>query len=603
MRLIYFACVTIICALVFSLARKPALALPTFSTDYNIIYDVNEQGSTHVTFNIGQKNNLSTVYATSFGLSLSQTNLENIQIRDAIGLINPTINTTDNLTNINFDFLNKVVGKDKVNQFSIQYDSSDIANKHGQIWEINIPRLEPNENTASQQILLRVPSKFGPPAYIDPKPVRSDGNNYYFNSAVLANKSISAVFGTTQFFRLNLKYNLHNPLDTDLETQIALPPQTPYQEIYLEKLDPPANDIQVDPDGNWLASYSIKPNSDINLTASIYAKLSFNPRRVNLTNPTTYTRETKYWNYSDPEIISKSSNLKSSKSIYDFVTDYLQYDYNRLNTNAAISNRQGATWAINNPLQAICTEFTDLFVAIARKNNIPSRELEGYALSSNDKLKPISLSKDVLHAWPEYYDQEKQTWIQIDPTWGNTTGGVDYFNKLDLNHIVFAIHGTDPIQPLPAGAYKTAVSTTKDVFVEISQPIEFPQPKFSLSYARQDQKRLYLTLANTSGVVGNASIKIISPTNYQATQSSFSLPPFSNTSLEINRPQTPLLRSSHQTLIINLNGQNISVDFTNQPYIQNYFIWGAAILFAAGLAGLTRSLYLRRRKQKSSLHW
>src|SRR3990167_9372248 len=167
-------------------------ALATFATDYVITYDINEQGLTNVTFNIAQKNNLSTVYATSFSLSLSQTNLKNIVVRDAAGSINPQISQTENVTNINFDFINKVVGKDKINQFSIQYDSADIANKQGSVWEINIPKLETNENTNNQQIILRVPSVFGQPAYIDPKPAKTEGSTFYFNSASLANKSIYA---------------------------------------------------------------------------------------------------------------------------------------------------------------------------------------------------------------------------------------------------------------------------------------------------------------------------------------------------------------------------------------------------------------------------
>jgi hypothetical protein len=99
-------------------------------------------------------------------------------------------------------------------------------------------------------------------------------------------------------------------------------------------------------------------------------------------------------------------------------------------------------------------EFTDLFIAISRAAGIPARELNGYAFTNNSKLRPLSLEQDILHAWPEYYNQQKKQWIPIDPTWGNTTGGVDFFNKLDYNHFTFVIHGTDSEFPLPAGAYR-----------------------------------------------------------------------------------------------------------------------------------------------------
>ncbi len=236
------------------LSASPIQAIATFSTDYIITYDVGEQGSTRVTFNIAQKNNLSTIYATSFSLSLSQTNLKNITVKDALGNITPEVSQTDNVTNINFDFKNKVVGRDEVNNFTIAFDSTDIATKQGSVWEINIPKLEPNENTNSQQIVLRVPPSFKQPAYIDPRPSRVDGNTYYFSSASLGNKSISALFGTTQYFKAQLTYNLKNPLPKTFSTQIALPPDTAYQTVFIKAIEPKPVSIAADPDGNWLAT-------------------------------------------------------------------------------------------------------------------------------------------------------------------------------------------------------------------------------------------------------------------------------------------------------------------------------------------------------------
>ena len=72
---------------------------------------------------------------------------------------------------------------------------------------------------------------------------------------------------------------------------------------------------------------------------------------------------------------------------------------------------------------------------------------------------------DVLHSWPEYWDREKGLWGPVDPTWGSTTGGVDYFSKLDLRHFAFVIHGADSEKPYPPGSYKLGPNPQKDVFV------------------------------------------------------------------------------------------------------------------------------------------
>lgn len=586
----------------FLLSTKVASALASFSTDYVVTYDINEQGQTRVTFNIDQKNNLSTVYATSFSLSLSQTNLKNILVKDANGPINPQISQTENVTNINFDFGNKVVGRDKVNQFSIQFDSPDIAVKQGSIWEINIPKLESNENTNSQQIILKVPLSFGEPAYIDPKPSRIENGNYVFTSATLSNKSISAVFGTTQYFKLQLIYNLNNPLGKNLTTQIALPPDTAYQTVYLKNISPPPKDIAADPDGNWLASYVVDPNSNLLITADLYINLSFNPKSFLTPNSDLYTRATKIWNYEDPNITAEAAGLTTPKSVYDFVTNYLSYNYNRIKDNSG-PTRPGAIWALANPQNAICTEFTDLFVALARKNNIPARENQGFAMSSNDKLKPLSLSKDVLHAWPEYYSLEKQTWVQVDPTWGNTTGGIDYFNKLDLNHLVFAIHGVDSIQPLPAGSYKTIGGGSKDVFVQVTNPIIFPNPTFEVSYGSTDAKHLFLNLKNTSGISSDASISITDDLHVNGIATSYHLVPFSTSTIELDIKQAPTLYPTTAPLIIDINGQKTTLSIAYQPNLPLGLILGVTVFTTIGLAFITRSLYLRRQSRHAPVHW
>ncbi|MEK7065617.1 MAG: hypothetical protein AAB961_01370, partial [Patescibacteria group bacterium] len=75
------------------------------------------------------------------------------------------------------------------------------------------------------------------------------------------------------------------------------------------------------------------------------------------------------------------------------------------------------------------------------------------------------------HSWPEYYDTELGRWIPVDPTWADTTGGIDYFSKLDFNHIAFAIHGENSEYPYPAGFYRKPDKTTRDVTVTFADII------------------------------------------------------------------------------------------------------------------------------------
>jgi hypothetical protein len=116
--------------------------------------------------------------------------------------------------------------------------------------------------------------------------------------------------------------------------------------------------------------------------------------------------------------------------------------------------------------------YTDLFIAMSRAAGIPARELNGYAYTADNVLRPISIEfrgTDVLHSWPEFYDPYFG-WVAIDPTWGSTTNGLDYFSKLDTNHFVFAIKGLSSESPLPAGAYKLEGTTDGDVQVGFADP-------------------------------------------------------------------------------------------------------------------------------------
>lgn len=601
MRLFRKFTLLIFLTLLFALfSVQKVFGLPQFSTDYVVIYDVSNDGLTHVTFDISQKNNLSAVYATSFSLSVSQTSIDNIRVHDAVAILVPDVTKTNNLTNITFNFADKVVGKDKVNHFIIEYDTKDVVTSQGSIWEINIPKIEANENTNSQSIVLNVPPQFPTPAYIDPQPSAINGRQYIFNNAVQGNKAISAVFGTTQFYRLKLHYSLSNPLNSPLSTQIALPPDTSYQQIFIEKLSPESHDLKVDPDGNWLASYQIEPNKSLDINAQIVVKLNFTPHPLTIIDPSIYTRPTKIWNFEDPDIAAKALGLSTPKSVYDFVTQYLHYDYSLINGSTV---RRGAIFAVENPDKAICTEFTDLFVAIARKNNIPSRELEGYAISGNDKLRPTSLSKDVLHAWPEYYDSSKKTWIQIDPTWANTTGGIDYFNKLDLNHIVFAIHGINPIEPLPAGAYKTNQSGLKDVIVEVIKPVDIPQADLNIKYRDQDANRIYLNADNPNGLSGNAKISVGKTPYTKDVQTDLTLAPFSSTSLEVPLINRPWLHQEAVPIIININGKPVTLIIVIEPGINRFIPIGAAAFLTVCIAFIAWRLHFFRRKAKTSIHW
>jgi len=454
----------------FSLTLKIVWAENEFETKYNISYQVSKSGIVNVNHHISLKNKLSRVYATQYTLTLPTTKVQNIKAQDNDGPCQIETFLGEETITIVIKFNQQVVGVDKTLDFDLSYEDLQSALKKGEVWEINIPKISDLSTIDEYSASLRVPESFGKAAFIRPEPIEEfnqDGfTTYRFNQTRLLSSGINATFGPFQIFDFTLFYHLKNTKLSAVETEIALPPDTAFQEIAIKKLDPAPLNISIDKDGNWLAKYLLDGKQSLDITMTGKAKL-FAQAQPNFPKATKDSLEkslnsSEYWPTKNQQIIELANNLKTPKAIYDYVVKTLDYNYDRIEQGI---ERLGALQALETPDQAICMEFTDLFIALARAAGIPAREINGYAYTDDIKLKPLNLVTDVLHAWPEYYDEEKGFWIPVDPTWEKTTGGVDYFYKNDLNHFVFVIHGEDADWPYPAGSYKTEQTLGKDVQV------------------------------------------------------------------------------------------------------------------------------------------
>ena len=108
----------------FAADPRSVQAITKFDTKYQVYYKVSDDGNTKVTFVINQKNNLSIVYATEYGISLNETKINNLKITDdGVVVANPSLVKSQNQTVISFPFVNKVVGKNKIRNFTIEYDT------------------------------------------------------------------------------------------------------------------------------------------------------------------------------------------------------------------------------------------------------------------------------------------------------------------------------------------------------------------------------------------------------------------------------------------------------------------------------------------------
>ncbi len=588
-----------VCLLLIS--PKPVSAEGEFKTYLNVEYAVNEKGTTTVIQHITLENVFSTLYATSYSITLQGVKVNNPRAsQDGRAL---KVEKTDNsgAVTIKVDFDDSVVGQGKRRVFDVSFDDDTIVTKTGEVWEVLVPKINSDTSYESYSVTLDIPKSFGNAAYMSPDPSTTNflgnTNQYIFNGDVAAKNGVSAAFGQFQVFDFNLVYHLENPLARVASIEIAIPPDSAFQKVNYKGITPAPSEVRIDADGNWLAKYDLKPRERVDVTATGAVQLFASGR--NFPRPTQSTlssnlKPSDFWQITDPEIVSLAKRLKTPRAIYDYVSLTLSYDYSRVQPNVT---RLGAIAALADPKSAICTEFTDLFIAIARAAGIPAREVNGYAYTENPQIQPISLVADVLHAWPEYWDSKNNIWVPVDPTWGSTTGGIDFYSKLDLRHFAFVVHGEDSTKPYPPGSYKLGANPQKDVFVSFGK---LPEKRTSVSQINTKTTGgiLFLGLKVNAQVVNpgpvglyDQDVKIYFDNTLYKQFKLDQLPVYGKYNFDINVPYGFFGHGTPDRVVIVVGNSSTEV-LTHKT---NFIIANASIVLIV-IFGLTTLTYFRIRK-------
>lgn len=573
------------------LFHPSTFAKENFSTDYNVTYKISENETTNVSLKVDLKNNTSQYYVSSYSVQTGFSDLSNISIRDSEGSITYQVNKNDKGSILTFSFNKNVVGINNTQSFTINFDTKEIASKFGSIWEVNIPGIANQSTFSTFNISIVTPDDFGNPSIIKPsvKNVNFSGRTLRFSKDDLGEGGIAISYGDYQVYNFDLKYNLYNKEVFPVTTELALPSNNNYQEVSISDIVPKPLDVTEDTDGNWLAKYRLSGGEKITVKVNGKAKISYKPNEEKLSDEQKkiYLKEDSYWETKNSEIIKLASQLKTPKNIYDYVVANLTYNQSRVKDTQI---RAGALGVLKNKKSAVCLEFTDLFIALTRAAGIPAREVEGFANTTNTASRPLSLFKDVLHSWPQYYDFEQNKWIMVDPTWENTTGGIDYFNVFDFDHFAFVIKGFSSTYPIPAGGYKFPNKETQDVQVTIGRSY---LPESSSLTAVSEFKNNYLAglpingnilVTNSSGVLSANQKVSVTSNSLSPSEMEFNLdeiPPYGHKLIPVNFKSRPILTNEEDTIKIVIDQSTIENRISIIPFYKSvlfYFILGGLII-------------------------
>jgi hypothetical protein len=503
------------------MVAAPVRADENFGVSLHSIYTVTQSGSTVVEQRFTLTNKKPTLFAKQYAIEFGSGKLKNVRVYDDSGTLPANVVTGENKTSIGLTFNDKIVGEGKTRTFTIQFETPDATVITGNVLEVYVPKLTNAEQYDSYDVTLRTPLRYGRPVRVSPQAFTLGTSNAYTELQFqnLGKESVSALFGEKQVFHYTLRYDLENSTNNIGIAQIALPPDTSRQKMEYFSLEPKPKEINRDADGNWIATYEIAAEKTLNVELSGKAVITLEPsQNINLPEPThDLLQEQKFWETQNTQITELSKKYSTPKDIYHYVVSTLTYNYKKVEGNV---ERMGALAALNDPTNAACQEFTDLFIAMSRAAGVPARRATGYAYTENNRLRPLSLIEDILHAWPEYYDAEKKDWVPVDPTWGNTTGGINYFDQFDFNHLVFAINGTSSTTPYSAGAYKLENQQGKNVFVEFGTDAAISDPSITKKVFRKPgllslfTNRYILELTNNTGAaVYSVPVQIVSNKN------------------------------------------------------------------------------------------
>lgn len=439
-----------------------------FSTTYDIEYSVNQDGTTDVTQNIKLKNLTDKFFPSSFSVTLPGTEVDQIEARDNKGPLATETALDGSNTKVTVRFTNQqIIGLNKEYPWTLSFKDKSIARNLAKVWNINLPKISQQTQVENLKLTLSVPSSFGDPDFISPKPsaiTESGGRiNLIFTQNELLNSGISAIFGDSLTFEFDLSYILKNNAIFPKYFNVAIPSDMSYQRAYIKSIEPHPENVVTDELGNVFAIFKVNSNQEYEVKVKGNAKTFLNSQQKDVIGEAQrsfYLKDSQFWDTSNPNIKTKLSEILMDQNPNDFekarivnkyVSNFLRFESQRIEKNDF--TRFGSITALNNPEKSLSAEFVDLETALLRASNIPTRQIIGFALPSENK--PFSFANQNLHTWLEFYDNNLG-WVITDPTWENTTSGADFFAFNDLNHIALVISGGDDKFVLP-GSVETRI--------------------------------------------------------------------------------------------------------------------------------------------------
>ncbi len=427
-----------------------------FSSTYQVEITFDKKGLSKISQKVSLKNLVEGCFASSYSLKINSPDVKEISGTDSLGKLTTSLKKNTSSSTIVAKLNDEVIGKNKSVTFDLNYKIDGLATKNGLVWDLIVPAIATDELVNSYNLKILVPSSYGKVFSIQPKAkdvvYGKKQHQIIFDKSAGFGKSIFVSFGDEQQISFKLKVPLENNGLLSKNISVYLPPETQKQQILFTKLDPKPERISQDSAGNFVAKYSVNGRDQVQVSIEGIARLvgegnkygfSDTPSAENLKN---YLAGGKFVQPQERLIQEKAQELKTAANIYDFVVSFLKYDNEAYQQNRG--EREPALFIIKNAPDSTNQGFVDLFTSLTKAAGISTRQVHGFALTSENSFQPTfvagPLKTSKMHVWAQVYDEKNKIWVNYDPTWGNTVG-VDYISADMTDRIgyFFSSNGDD----------------------------------------------------------------------------------------------------------------------------------------------------------------
>ena len=538
----YFFCSLLILLLFFH--RGVYAQQSHFFLDSNLHYQFFQSGLAKVSQKTTVTNLNSEFQPSNIVTTLGFLDLKNVSASDRFGAIFPVVNVSSQSSQITIAPHQPGAGINRKTTVNLVYQTESLMQKLGNIYVISIPAPNPNESYTIYDIVVDS-KELGTPIFVDPPTTK---NTWHLDQ--IKTSGITLLYWSQQSrvqdYFVSIKYVLTNKKLYSVNGQINLPFDSLGQTVAIEKLNPPPNQVRIDPSGNWVANYYLSPNASQTVLLE---------SRIQLTQP--------------DRIASNSSVL--AKQAYK-------------NTLEQLSSSSGQTVSCQLASKTLANEL--------KKNQINSRYVLG-------NLFP---TRNALHCWIEYLDPESYTWLSADPYLAYLTkhgGYLDFWDPLHIKLVTTVdsqnnLSNVSEIVVKPAGFDSPFPKNS-----QLDLRADFGKTTIS---GFQYSGKIYLqnsgstALNNLKLVVSTKKVPVIKTHVSIAT-----LPPMGTMQLTVDLEKVPWTFAQDDIITLEINGRDYSYPVSFIPIYQSSTFLTVGGLFVITaifiITQISRSLFFQRQKK------